>query len=283
VFVDYGGGSGLMSLLVKEMGIGTVMYLDIYDVSCSDVKQLAKALDLTLDHVICGEIGDLVQYLNDHSIAIHAITSFDVIEHIYDIDAFMQKMGQLRHSSLRIIHGSGANIRNPLYVYQITRTQKDVETRDRSKVWGIKERDTLRSYFSVRLEIIQECAPDLSSSDTVKLARLTRGLQVDDIKRAVEEYKSRGQISYRPDHPTNTCDPYTGNWAEHLMKTDRFEPILKKQGFKVRILSGYWGHFKRKIFNLAIPPLNSLISLLGFHAMAISPYYIVYGEKSTHG
>jgi hypothetical protein len=261
------------------MRIGTVIYLDIYDVSCNDVKQVAKALHLTLDHVICGEIDDLVQYLNDHSIAIHAITSFDVIEHVYDVDAFMQSMGQLRHSSLRIVHASGANIRNPLYVYETVRMQKEMETRDRPMIWGTKERDTLKSYFSVRLEIIQQCAPDLSASEAEKLAHLTRGLQKDDIQRAVEEYKSRGQIRYRPDHPTNTCDPNTGNWAEHLMHTDRFEPILKRQGFQVQILSGYRGHFKQKIFNLALPLINGLISLLGFHAMPISPYYIVYGEK----
>jgi hypothetical protein len=63
------------------------------------------------------------------------------------------------------------------------------------------------------------------------------------------------------------------------MNTERFKPVLTRQGFKVQILSGYWGHFKRKIFNLALPPLNGLISLLGFHAMPISPYYIVYGEN----
>jgi hypothetical protein len=278
VFVDYGGGSGLMSLLAKEMGIGTVIYNDIYDVSCDDVALTAEALGLKLDHIVCGEIDDLIRYLNDHSIAIHAITSFDVIEHIYDIDAFMQKMALLPHASLRVVHGSGANIKNPQYVYQTAKKHREVETKDRPKVWGAKERDTLRSYYAVRLEIIQTYAPDLSSSEAVTLANLTRGLRIDDITRSVDEYKEKGVVRYRPDHPTNTCDPYTGNWAEHLMDTDRFEPVLKKAGFSVQILSGYWGNFKRRFLNLAVGPLNGIISVLGANALAISPYYIVYAR-----
>jgi hypothetical protein len=42
VFVDYGGGSGMLSLLAKELSIGTVIYNDIYDVSCHDARIIAK-------------------------------------------------------------------------------------------------------------------------------------------------------------------------------------------------------------------------------------------------
>jgi hypothetical protein len=46
------------------------------------------------------------------------------------------------------------------------------------------------------------------------LAKKTRGLMKDDIEKLVEEYIASGKITYQPDHPTNTCDPYTGNWAD---------------------------------------------------------------------
>ncbi|MBK8081612.1 MAG: hypothetical protein IPK25_15860 [Saprospiraceae bacterium] len=42
VLVDYGGGSGVMSLLAAELGVGTVIYNDIYDVSCKDIEILSK-------------------------------------------------------------------------------------------------------------------------------------------------------------------------------------------------------------------------------------------------
>lgn len=34
VLVDYGGGSGVISFLAREAGIGKIIYNDIYDVSC---------------------------------------------------------------------------------------------------------------------------------------------------------------------------------------------------------------------------------------------------------
>src|SRR5210317_1921987 len=55
ILVDYGGGSGLISILAKEMGIGVVIYNDIYEVSCADVGLLSQALGHELDHVICGD------------------------------------------------------------------------------------------------------------------------------------------------------------------------------------------------------------------------------------
>ena len=40
--IDYGGGSGVFSLLAKEYGISKVIYNDIYDVSCNDIEKLSK-------------------------------------------------------------------------------------------------------------------------------------------------------------------------------------------------------------------------------------------------
>ena len=81
--IDYGGGSGIMSLLAKEMGIGKVIYNDIYDVSCDDIEITAKKLDLKLDHIVCGGIECLISHIQEHDLRVDAIVSYDVIEHIY--------------------------------------------------------------------------------------------------------------------------------------------------------------------------------------------------------
>src|SRR5205809_3436273 len=52
VFVDYGGGCGMLSYLAKEIGFRTVVYNDIYPVSVSDVRILAKNLNIGIDHYI---------------------------------------------------------------------------------------------------------------------------------------------------------------------------------------------------------------------------------------
>ena len=41
VLIDYGGGFGILSLLAKEYGINTVVYNDIYEISCRDARIIA--------------------------------------------------------------------------------------------------------------------------------------------------------------------------------------------------------------------------------------------------
>lgn len=48
--VDYGGGVGTLSLLAKKLGVGTVIYNDIYNVSCRDAQVIAKAVEAEADY-----------------------------------------------------------------------------------------------------------------------------------------------------------------------------------------------------------------------------------------
>jgi hypothetical protein len=78
VLVDYGGGSGLISLLAVEMGIGTVVYNDIYDKCCHDAARISMALGLPLKHIVCGDVDELVTYLQESRITVNAFVSNDV-------------------------------------------------------------------------------------------------------------------------------------------------------------------------------------------------------------
>lgn len=66
--VDYGGGTGLLALLAKELGFKSVIYNDIYKGSCDDVKELSQSCSLELDTVIHGDAKSVVDYLNSNSI-----------------------------------------------------------------------------------------------------------------------------------------------------------------------------------------------------------------------
>ena len=92
ILVDYGGGSGVISYLAVELGVGTVIYNDIYDISCEDVGRISKALKLPLDHIVCGDVDDIVSYLQAHAIPVNAILSYDVLEHIYDVESHFKKI-----------------------------------------------------------------------------------------------------------------------------------------------------------------------------------------------
>lgn len=279
--VDYGGGTGVLSLLAKETGIGHVIYNDIYDVSCGDVLETARALGTTIDDVVCGDIDDLIARVRSDKISIDAMASYDVIEHIYDIEDYLRKLSQLTQPPTRIVFGSGANMRNPLVARQIGKIHAQCEFEDRSRERGTKERDSLQSYLSLRKDIIKRYNEQLSDAEVDKLAKLTRGQIATDIRKSVDEFVDKGRISYAPDHPTNTCDPNTGNWAEHLMDTAWLAEILEDEGFRVKILNGYYPSTGVGLRKSLKHLLNHGIRTLRQSGCTIAPYYIVYADQQT--
>lgn len=279
VLVDYGGGSGIFSLLAKEVGIGTVIYNDIYDVSCADIRQTSRTLNTTIDHIVCGDTDVLITYLQQHSITINTITSFDVIEHIYNIEEHFVKLAHLQTTPFTLVYGSGANPENPWKVKAITKIQMADEYEDLTKTWGHKERDTLQSFLAVRKKIIQSYAPQLSVADAEILAKATRGLIKEDIEKCVDEFLSTGSISYKMEHPTNTCDPLTGNWSEHLMSLSWLETYLQSLGFKTQLIPGYYpisGPWINRIIKYII---NGWINRRKRKGMRLAPYFWVVARK----
>jgi len=278
-FVAYGDGSGVLSLLAKELGIGRVIYNDIYDVSCNDAKKIARATGTDVDDYICGGIDELISYIENNSLYINAIASHDVIEHIYDVEGYLRKLHSLfNNQHLRGVFTSEANPKNPIISRRMRSHHLKCEQEDRERKWGYKECDTIKSFLRIRRGIIDAYLPGLSQEVKEELARKTRGLMKHDIERCLDEYRIRGSIRYRPTHPTNTCDPYTGNWQEQLLEPEWFERILSDEGFSVRILSGYWQHSecaqKRFIKNM----LNIVIKYLGRNGLILAPYYVVFAD-----
>lgn len=184
VFLDYGGGSGILSLSAKEFNIGTVIYNDIYDISCKDAKVIGESIGNQADYYVCGDVDDIIRFLRTNSISCNAIASYDVIEQIYDIEDFLKKLRFLSDGSLSVVMSSGANIFNPRIRKSIMKKQVEVEYKDREKEGGHKERDCLRAYFKVRKEIILKCCPELTQKGVEQLAKATRGMMESDIKKA---------------------------------------------------------------------------------------------------
>ncbi len=281
--VDYGGGSGLIALLAGELGLRQVIYNDIYNVSCDDVRRLADTLEIRIDHFVCGDIDPLIGYLKKHQIVVDGVVSYDVIEHIYDIEKFLKKLRGVSSGEFKFVFGSGANTRNPMVTRALGKRHSDFEFRDRPREWGHKDRDALKSYLNIRKEIIAEYDPALPQETVRDLAKKTRGLIEEDIIRAVDEFNNTGQVSYTPDHPTNTCDPFTGNWAEHLMDTERLKKILEEEGAMVEISRGYGAMTDNWIKNVILRVLNMTICLLGKRGIVLSPYFILEGKFREAG
>lgn len=281
--VDYGGGCGMLSLLARELGVGGVVYSDIYDVSCRDARVIGESLGLSADHYVEGDVDDLLGFLKENKLVCHAVASHDVIEHIYDMEEFIQKIALISDSRLTFVMTSSANILNPNAVRQISRKQIAHEHQDRQGEWGSKERDSLKSYLKIRREAIvarlkeRECEVDESTIE--ELARNTRGMMVADSLRCADEYLKTKRMPAPPGHPTNTCDPMTGNWSEHLMDQPYLVGLLTKAGFRARVCKGYYGSSGSTLKSIVKKSLNIAIRLSGEQGMRLSPYYILYARE----
>ena len=111
------------------------------------------------------------------------------------------------------------------------------------------------------------------------LARRTRGLRQLDIIERVEHYVRSGELPKELAHPTNTCDPFTGNWDEHLM--DPFELLVRlaRHGFTGKVLPGYYPRYGRWSKHAFTGALNVLIAQTGTWSLRLAPHYILYARN----
>ena len=273
--VDYGGGVGLMSLLAKEIGFKSVVYNDIFEGSCQDVQIISKACSLKLDRVIQGDATDLVSELNTNALSADLIVSYDVIEHVYDVRANFLAFSQLKKRPTVIVYGSGANIRNPFYTRRVKKDQILVENYARQPNYGHKPTDSLNSYLAIRRNVISQHAPHLTGSEIYYLASSSRGLIESDVKNLTDEYLQTGRFNYKINHPTNTCDPKTGNWCEHLLDFRWLLLTAQKAGFTASISKGKYsplGFSQRSFTRWLFNSTNRALRQFGF---AFSPFYIL--------
>ena len=279
VFVDYSGGTGFLALLAKQLGIGTVIYNDIYDVSCHDARVIADSLQLVADSYVCGDVDELLDFLLKERIHCDVVMSYDVLEHIYNVESFLKKLITSPSGPSTILMASAANSRNPLIRKNLAKMHCRYEYKERPKELGHKGRDTLRAFYTVRKEMVENYAAELSKKEVEVLAKNTRGKVRGDILACVDEYKEGQSLPAKPSHPTNTCDPYTGNWQEQLLEFDWLKEVLKIHGVTARILPGYYGINSHPIKNLLGLGLNLFISNYPELGLGVAPFYILCGTK----
>ena len=278
LIVDYGGGAGIMSLLAMEAGY-QIIYCDIYDVSANDFKTICHQLKYTPQAIITGDIEELATHINSNNLLIDTIVASDVIEHIYDINSFVNNLGRLK-GSFTTIFGTGANHYNPRIKKRLEKQHLLCENHDRCDTIGHKKRDTLRSFKSIRSEIIKGTIPDISTDELERLSTQSRGLRKDDLEKELHQYTNTTKFSYHPNHPTNTCDPYTGNWIEQFLTHNSLMELFHNAGFQSKIISGPYMHSADSLQRLITGMLNTLIQAFPHQSKYIAPYYYICAEKS---
>ena len=279
ILIDYGGGCGMLSYLAKELGFKKVIYNDIYEVSVKDCRIIAEHLDIDIDDFVHGNIEVLIDNISKKNIKPDMICSFDVLEHIYNLEDWFQSVVKIENP-FSLLFMTAANTKNPFIVRRLKELHKKVEFVGVKKGQGWKKIDLSAPYFYERKKIIKEYHKSLTSIETRQLAYITRGFRKDDILKLIDEYKEGKVINYSINHPTNTCDPYTGNWAELLIDIDKFNLLLEKLDFEITFTNSYYGYSKNKTLNLPKYVLNLFIRILGKNNLLLSPTYTLEVRKN---
>ena len=115
--------------------------------------------------------------------------------------------------------------------------------------------------------------------DVERLAAATRGQARWDIEHAVDRFADSGAYPSEPEHPTNTCDPYTGNWTEHLMNPHHLAGLLRSHGMSARVMPGYYGPSARRDIRMFGPVANAFIRAVGARSLPLAPYYVITARR----
>jgi 2-polyprenyl-3-methyl-5-hydroxy-6-metoxy-1,4-benzoquinol methylase len=227
-FIDYGGGTGLLSCYLVWQGAAFVTYVDIFEPSVKDAKCIATYLNTPANEYITGNVEQINQKAD-------VLLSMDVIEHIYDLSSFFENVKSLNADIIQI-HITGANTYNPLVKRKLEAVHLANELINKTPPIGAKPSDNYRAYFDLRAEWISKFYGDKLDAFEIKaLAERTRGLVFEDISGVVNNYMLTKVMPALPSHKTNTCNPYTGNWSERLLTKADLENYTQLLGWDLKI------------------------------------------------
>lgn len=240
VLMDYGAGVGSLYLMAKLLGCKQVIHGDIMVDMHEAGQKVALAMGIEIDHYILGDHNVILSELKDKGIQCDLILSRNVIEHIYDLKDFYTKMMAFQPQALHY-NSTTANFKNPAMLWHHKNIHRKFES----------------DYLNKRKEIISSQIQDLSEDDLQKLSVATRGLAVEDLTLAIDNYKKNKVLPDPGIHYTNTCDPENGVWAEHIIPPSEYYQMLTPLGYEVEILPAFWDtHYSSPIKNVIGKTMN---------------------------
>jgi len=277
-FIDYGGGCGFLSILAKNSGFGNVIYNDINCQSVSDSEEIACALGTKIDFRIEGNIDRLLTWIHKNNHQYDLICSFDVIEHIYNIEEWISKIATL-DGNFALFFMTSANPCNPFISKRLKKLHLKSENIGYEKNARTPDGFLNTSFLQERKNILLARFPEIGETDLSLIAKGTRGLIKERIELLAEIYFKTGEIKYFPDHPTNTCDPYTGSWTERLIDLNELKDFTRSVNLKIRCVNTYYSYNNNHLINLIKMFLNILIFFSGKENLFFSPSVIVEIDK----
>jgi 2-polyprenyl-3-methyl-5-hydroxy-6-metoxy-1,4-benzoquinol methylase len=258
VIMDYGAGVGTLYSLAKMIGCKMVLYNDHLEEWKTSAQLIGRAIGVEADQYIVGDIDETLDYLLTNQISCTIIASRNVIEHIYRLDYFFTRIAEMQPNAI-VYSSTTANNKNPGTRIQHYLLHKKFE----------------KKYFPKRLEIIRRNFPHLSGIEAVELAKRSIGKAGKDIDKMVSVYLNTGSYPAKDNYRTNTCDPETGVWAEHLLLFAEYRKLIGPR-FTIEFKQGFWDtHYRFFGINGITRLFNLLIHRLAGIGFFLSPFIYV--------
>ena len=262
VIMDYGAGVGTLYMLAKMIGCKIVIYNDFLEEWRFSALKIAEAVDVQIDEAILGDIEETLETIATKNIRCDIITSRNVIEHVYKLDNFYQAIF-LQQPQALIYSSTTANIYNP-------------GSHVKHVLW---HRRWEKEYYKKRLEIIASTGMVPEQSKRRVLAKKTQGLALTDLTKAVQAYHESQELPNASVHYSNTCEPLTGVWAEHLLTFDQYRKHIGTDKYRVTFLPGFWDtHYQKKWKNIFAKMMNWIIGVTGKAGILLAPFIYVIAD-----
>lgn len=279
VLIDYGAGNGLLGMFAKQCGFEQVYLNDRSEDFIEAARQLSTALNIPIDGFIIGEWNEVADAF-EQGTKPDAVIGTDVIEHIYDLEAFLEGI-HILNPMMTTVFTTASVTANPFKTKQLMRLQYNDEFYGSNAEHAMPGDEYAGLPFAeIRKKMILQIQPTLNENDLLKIATATRGLNEKDIIEAVEDFSKTGVVPNPPQHPTNTCDPVTGSWTERLLTVQEYETIYNKAGFSLSVYNGFYNRWQGGIKSLILGMMNKTIALLGKRGSFITPFITLVGKKN---
>ena len=114
--IDYGGGTGFLSILAKSIGIGQVIYIDLNPSSVETIQLLKQIIGIGPDIILHGDSDVLADWCARNKVYPQLLIATDLIEHVYDLSLFFKDLIHI-NDSMYLLFTTASTPFNP-YVQQ---------------------------------------------------------------------------------------------------------------------------------------------------------------------
>lgn len=272
LIIDHGAGIGLFTLLIKKLGLSCICH-DLSEEYLDGIRIIGQNIGLYPDHYVKGDTDALVEYCRLKNLKPTGLASRNVIEHIHDYKDFFQQIKVLSHQEFKMMICTSANPHNPL----VKKIHIDIHSKYENLGSNIDmdnpNLNTSNCGMTIRKNLIKKHYPELNSNQLELLARINRGFLEKVILQRTQYFLDTGNLPQKFDHPSNTCDPYTGAWVERLVPVNDFRAAAAAHGFELHVLNGFYNtHYSKSYLNFITRILNLILKIVPDGFTFLSPF-----------